>query len=146
MNTVDLIILVISLFYFIRGWTKGFLRTIFGPISLIIGSIMSYIYFKQSGNIFVSILIGLMGPFVLNLGLSLLIKIWRKVTDEDNDAFTIGRLLGGICGFIWGFSLTTLIIVLIGLAPLQNSGLKSVQDQVKQSRYYSLLNQYFTIK
>jgi len=146
MNTVDLIVLIVGLFYFIRGWMKGFLRTIFGPISLIIGSIVSYLYFKQSGNVFVSILIGLILPFILNFGLSLLINIWRKATDEDDDFFTIGRLLGGIFSFIWGVSLATLIVLLIVLTPLQISWLKSLQHQIKQSQYYSLLDRYFTLE
>lgn len=145
MNTVDLIILIVGLFYFIRGWMKGFLRTIFGPISLIIGGIASYVYFKQSGNIFVSILIGLVLPFILNFGLSFLLNIWRKATDED-DSFTIGRLLGGIFSCIWGTSLATLIVILIVLTPPQISWLKKLQNQIKQSQYYSFLNQYITLE
>ncbi len=146
MNTTDICILIISAYYFIDGWRKGFLKTIFGPIALIGGSILSYIYYKQTGKLVVSILIGLIVPFAINIILYLLIGIWQKSTDEEKDFFTLGSLLGAICNLVWGLAITSLILILFLLVPLKISALEQCQDNIRYSKYYTFLNKTFSIE
>jgi hypothetical protein len=145
MNATDICILIISAYYFIGGWQKGFLRTIFGPIALILGSILSYYYYKQTGNLVISILIGLIVPFALNIILSLMIGIWQKSNDEEKEMFTLGSLLGAICNLVWGLTITSLMIFLFLLVPLQISTLQQCQENIHQSQYYSFLNKKFSL-
>lgn len=146
MNPTDIIIILISIYYFICGWQKGFLRTIFGPISLIIGSAVSYIYFQQTHQLLISLLIGLIGPFLLNFILNLLIKLWQKTTDREKEFFTIGKLLGGLFSLIWGITITSLIALLIVLSPFKIAIINTIQDNIKHSTYYALLNKFFSIE
>ena len=145
-NLIDSIVLLLLLIYFTRGWMRGFLKTIFGPIALILASIVSYIYFKQTNNLVIGLVICLIGPFILEFLFSLGLKLWNQTTDEDEEPFTLGRLAGGFLSLLWGGIIIVLCLVLTTMIPLKMSWLENLQARIKQSTTYGLLNHYFHLE
>jgi uncharacterized membrane protein required for colicin V production len=136
-NQTDLIIFVCFAAFFFIGWRKGFIRTIFGPLSLIIASVASYLYFHKSHDLITSLIIGIIGPFVLNFALGLVIKI-NQSDDKKKDPLPVGKWVGGFLNMFWEGSLVLLTVVLIAFLP-SIPGITKIKNNVTQSKTYSLL-------
>ena len=145
MLLADYIVLIFLVIFFILGWRRGFLRTLFGPISFFLGlSIGSFYYFKTF-NIAASILIIFIASFFLHMGLSRLLDLFRKVRGEGEGkaGFSIGRLLAGVFNSVWQglFLIATLLI--IPLLPSEEGGLfESAQDHIVASQTYTVADNW----
>ena len=65
MTITDLIVIVLSAFYFWNGWRKGFLHSLLGPASVVVCFGAAFLYYQQTHNIFVSFMISCFGPIAV---------------------------------------------------------------------------------
>lgn len=139
-SNTDTVIAVCLIFFFYRGWSKGFLRNLLGPVSLILSCILATIYFRETKNMIASLLMGIFGPFVLNILFSLSIAAWNQTVDGKKDLSEISRLLGAGISMLWGGIYLVLILTLISVAPGNSGWIKNLKDNVLQSRTYAIVN------
>lgn len=144
MNIADLIIYGCLLFYFIRGFKNGFLRTLLSPIAMIAGSVLAYIYYQQTHDFLKSLILSVLAPFVITLILRLILKIWEHTGSKKSALGTFSRLGGGLLGVAWSGLWFVLVVILVGLLPLgdSKSQLKSVQNTILSSFFFARINEW----
>ena len=109
----DIIIFLSLLYHFLIGWQKGLLDTLIGPISFIATSIFSYIYYQQTHNLIVSLLIGTLGPIVIHILYSIFKNLTRDKNKKETFELSLPRILAGIIHASWSFVMLTLCLILI---------------------------------
>jgi uncharacterized membrane protein required for colicin V production len=139
---VDFVIAALFVIFFLNGWHKGLLRSILGPISLIVGSIAGYFYYQQQGDLLMALIISVLGPFLLNIILHLLLKIihWQK--EDTSPRLSVGRILGGVFCLIWSGTIVLLILALIMLLPFNVPKLDQVKDAIGASFTYKIISKF----
>lgn len=142
-NAFDIIILILLVYYFWRGWRKGFLRSILGPISLIIGGIMSYVYYQNNPEkILIALGISIVGPVIFVVTLSLLMKIWTKATSEDGKMSVLNRLMGSAFSIIWSGGMLLLVFMLIMLVPGHMPYIGKVHQYLYGTQTYAVISHF----
>ncbi len=141
LNTnTDIIVAVAFGIFFLCGWMKGFLRSLAGPLSLVVGSLAGIAYYRQTQNIALALTISTVGPFFLNFALSFFLKTWRKTINKDQDLSLISHILGGCFTTLWSGTIFILFFILLTLIPGQLSWLKNIQNDIHNSAIYNLIN------
>ena len=138
----DIIVVILLSFNFIRGWFKGLLRSLLGPISLIIASIASYTYYLKTHDFTLSLVMGILGPFAVHITLAILLKIWHKTVGNGKGLSIFSRILGGGFCLLWSGSILVLMLMLITMVNLNFSWVNKMQTDVLNSRSYTLINRY----
>lgn len=141
-SITDSVVLALTLYFLYRGWSRGLLRTLIGPIALILGCVMAVIYYAQNHNILMAFVISIVAPMILNLLFSLALTVWQKTVNADNPVSPVSRAWGaGLCA-LWGDINLLLIIVLIALAPSNAPWIENVRQDIFNSRVYSIVDQW----
>lgn len=138
---IDSIVSALLLYFLYRGWAKGFLRTLIGPISLIVACIAGIIYYSSTHNIMAGILIGVLGPILLNILFSISINIWHQTVNVNRPLSYASRLLGSGFSLVWGSLHLALMIILLFMIPLDFPWLRHLREQVLLSRSYAVIQQ-----
>lgn len=141
-SITDSVVLALTLYFLYRGWSRGLLRTLIGPIALILGCVMAVIYYAQNHNIIMAFVISIVAPMILNLLFSLALTVWQKTVNADNPVSPVSRAWGaGLC-VLWGGTNLLLIIVLITLVPSNAPWIENVRQDIFNSRAYSIVDQW----
>ncbi len=138
---IDSIVSALLLYFLYRGWAKGFLRTLIGPISLIVACVAGIAYYSSTHNIIAGILIGVLGPILLNVLFSISINIWHQTVNVGRPLSYASRLLGSGFSLIWGSLHLALIVILLFMIPLDFPWLRHLREQVLASRSYAIIQQ-----
>ena len=137
MGGTDGIILILSIFFLIRGASRGIVKSFIGPFSIIVTTILSIIYYQITEDIVASLLIGLIGPLLLGLLLKFLFRIWVKATNTDiKKPRFLSRLGGAILTFIWGWVFIIFTLILLTVLPPWGKTLIAVHNDVCTSDSY----------
>jgi len=144
--TTDFIILGALLFFFIRGWYKGILKTLLAPISLVVGCLLGFLHYRQTQNIAVSLSICVLSPFALRILVSLILKLWDKAVNKDKPLSMPSRVFGSIFGVLWSGSYLVLMLVLIGFIPLNVAWFEKIQNDVLASKSYTTIHRFMDKK
>lgn len=137
--SLDLIILVACLFFFITGFNRGFWRAILGPLSLALGAGAGFIYYQRAGNLLGAALISLFAPFFIKLVLGMVVRLFGKKKDpEAPEPVTPGKLAGGVFNLVWGGGIMVLILLCVTLIPGPWAWLNNMQAQIESSRACAL--------
>jgi len=142
MSFTDYIIIVAFLFFGYRGAKKGLFKSLLGPISLVIATAASYIYYRQTHNILMSLAIATFGPFALNIGLTILLGIIQKITKKENKLSGFSQLLGALLNILWSGTILILSIFLITLLPINFSMIKNAKADIASSRIFAFIDQF----
>ena len=137
----DYIVAVLFLVFFISGWQRGLIRSIMGPVSLILGSIAGYLYYQKDGDLFVALGISIIGPFLLNILLHLVLKAINFKKD-DSHHFAVGRLLGGFFCVAWSGALVLMTLIVLMITPGDFAKLKTIKKDISESRTYELIRKF----
>ncbi len=137
-NNIDWIIGGIFFVFFILGCFKGFLKSILGPLSLIGCWIYAMFYYNQTQKFLMAAAIAVLGPIIINFCFSLLIKLFRKIFNKEDELSAISRLLGGLVNVTWSGFYLLLMILLIAMIPLQNPKFVSFKQALKDSYTYRI--------
>ena len=135
MTNTDKIIFFFAIFLFWRGWSKGFLQTVLGPVALIIATVLSYIYYIIYRNMVIAIAIGTIGPIILSIIFSMTIGTLLLAADKKNISL-LSRFLGATINTVWGEFLLVTGIFLILFIPLKIPLVQSIQSDIQQSWSY----------
>ncbi len=142
LNSADWIIIAFLLLFFLNGIRKGLVKILIGPLALIIATIFSYFYYIKTKQIVPSLLIGLLGPFILEIMFHLLLKFWQKAVSAPQSISIPSRVGGGAISLIWGAALSALTVVLIMVLPKELPYLKSFQSQINNSWIYNSVSRW----
>ena len=142
----DYIVIAAILYFFLTGWNKGFLKTILGPLSLVIGCMIGFVHYQKTQNLIASLGICILSPFVINILISLILKLWHKAVSMDKSIPLPSRLLGSLFSLFWGSSYLGLMLILIAVTPLPFSWYEKIQNDVLSSKSYSLINEQISKK
>jgi len=142
----DYIMLGALLFFFIRGWRKGVLKTLLAPIALIVGCLIGFIHYRQTQNIAISLSICVFSPFALRILASLILKLWNKAVNKDTPLSLPSKVLGSIFGVLWSGSYLVMLLILIGFIPLHVAWFEKIQNDVIASKSYTAIHQFMDKK
>ena len=63
---IDLAFVLLLIFFLWRGASRGFIQSLLGPLAFILATAAAFIYYQNTKNIYVSLILGLAGPFILH--------------------------------------------------------------------------------
>ena len=142
-SITDYITVSAFLYFFLRGWQKGFLRTILGPISMVVGCLIGYSYYQKNPNIGMALTISILSPFLINLLASIVLKTWNKTVNSDIPPSHISRSCASAFSILWGGAYLIMLIILIAISPLKFGWIEKAQNDVLASRTYAFINENF---
>lgn len=137
--TTDTIIIGAALYLFFKGWHRGFLRTLLGPVSLLIGCAMGFMYYHRTQNLVLSFGISIISPFIITILVSAMLKLWHKAVNDKASLPFSSRLLGSIISILWGGSYLAITLISIGIIPIRSGWFEKIQNDVTTSKSYTLL-------
>jgi len=142
-SITDYIVATAMLFYIIRGFCRGFLRTLLGPVSLMISILVSYFYYSLNQNFILCLLISVAGPLVIHFFLSLTLKLWHKTIHEDKSISLMSRLSGASISILWSGGILIMALILVSFIPGNMVGFPSIQKDVLNSKSYAIIKKIF---
>ena len=140
---VDFFIITILLIFFWAGWLKGFLRSVIGPLSLLLSLGISAIYYIFTHKFFYAVLISLSGPVILSILFSIILKVWNKKVDDKKSLHIASRICGALLSLTWYGGIFILSLILLAMIPLHIPGMYKIQNLIKSSQAYTLSNRWF---
>jgi uncharacterized membrane protein required for colicin V production len=137
MTVTDFATCVLSFYFLVRGAMRGFFNSLIFPVSIIVATILSAVYFKMTNDMTVSLAIGLIGPFLLCFLLKFIFNIWLKAINSDiKQPLLLSRLAGAALTFIWGWIFIIFTLILLVVLPPWGGILTQVHDDVVKSSSY----------
>lgn len=121
LNILDVIFLIIVGLSILFGILKGFIRELFSLAFFILAVILSFLYYFEVGNIFLSYIkkrdianfVGFLVIFIIVLMLGAVVTYFMKKIFVVGPLRSIDRILGGVFGLIRGILVSS--ILLLGL-------------------------------
>ncbi|VAW11774.1 hypothetical protein MNBD_BACTEROID05-1171 [hydrothermal vent metagenome] len=135
-STTDIIVAAFLCIFFLRGWFRGFVKSILGPLSLVAGTFLAYGYYAKTNKVIIALCISLFGPFIIQILLSFVFKIFNKILKNDSKPSMISGLIGGSISTLWSGAMLSLTILLIAFIPENFPKIKPIQEDVLQSISY----------
>ncbi|MBF0511033.1 MAG: CvpA family protein [Candidatus Omnitrophica bacterium] len=132
----DIVVLLLSILFLVRGASRGFMRSLFGPFSMIVATLMSIIYYQITKNIIVSLIIGLVGPFLLHLLLRIIFSEITASESFNKKPRAMSQLAGALLTFCWGWVFIAITLILLTFIPPLTGFLETIQKNVSQSYSY----------
>ena len=139
LSMTDSIILGLLVLFFLVGFLKGFLRTLLGPISLFLALLLSIIIQNKTHNYLYAAITGLVGPFIIQIILSMIFKTWNSSADHKEKPSFISRLAGGILNTTWISFFIILFFLLINVLPAKWRSAAPIKQQIESSYSYTLM-------
>jgi uncharacterized membrane protein len=140
MTVTDFATFVISVYFLGRGASRGFINSLLFPFSIIAATILSAVYFKITGDVIISLLIGLIGPFLLCIILKIIFKMWVQAVNIDiaQPGF-ISRLAGAALTLLWGWVFIIFALILLAVAPPWGETLTAAHNDAVKSASYQFI-------
>ena len=139
MTITDIATLILSIFFLNRGASRGFMRSLTGPFSIIVTTIISIIYYQTTEDLIISLLIGLIGPLLLNYFLNFLLKTWAKATNTEIKPGFFSCLGGSMLTLIWGWVFIIFTLILFTVLPPWGETLTAIHNDVGNSASYGYI-------
>lgn len=132
-NVADIVLTLIAVYLFLLGFTRGFLRSIFGPIALVVGTWIAWMYYQTTHQSFTAICIGIIAPMVLSILLRFVLAGWLKSLNPDEKLGIISRCVGSLITLIWGWVFVILCVVCLEVFPGINPTIEKMQASINTS-------------
>ena len=142
MAITDYITTAAILYFAQKGWRKGLMKMVLGPVSLAAGIIIGVVYYHKSHNMTISFLAGTVSPFVIRFLATFLLALWVKSSNEKPSLSTSSRLTGCAFSILWGGCYVVAFLILLGLAPMRFGVLEKIHADVTGSKSYAILNRW----
>lgn len=146
MAITDYVTLALTLLFILNGWRLGILRSLAWPLSLLISSLITVLYFRNTYNLIESFAAGTIGLIVIRILFAILFFIFKNHLDKETKTSLISRILGSIFSLCWGGSFLTLILISITLIPFDTSGIAKVKKDIVYSITYYYTDKFITAK
>lgn len=141
-NLTDIICGCAFLFFFLRGFTKGFIRALLGPISLFASICIASYYYTETGNHLIAGAALFFGPFIIRFVLSLILRIWNKSFNEDLPLSMFSRFIGGTISLSVSGTFLCASLILILMIPKGIPKINEIQDAITFSKTYGFIHQF----
>lgn len=141
-HAIDMIVLLLFLYYLWRGWKKGFLGSILGPISLLAGCLLSYSYYQKTQNILIALSISLFGPIFFHITAAIFLKMWAVASDRKKTLSVASRLFGAAFSLSWSGGMLVLLILLVMVIPSAVPYAGKLRDHLSGTQTYMLISHY----
>lgn len=135
----DIATLCVLMFLLWRGCRRGFVRSLLGPLAFFIGTMTAFYYYGMSTNLILSLIIGLVTPFVLY-------RVFRFFLDQFNsraggqvDPGPISGLAGAAVTAAWGMSLTFPVVILLTYLPPLNPTMAAIRKDAAGSQTFTMI-------
>lgn len=125
----------------IRGASRGFMHSLLGPFSIIVATIISIIYFQNTKDVIISLLIGLIGPLLLHLLLKFLLRAWANATNTNIKPNSLSRLGGALLTLAWGWIFICLILIFLTILPPWGKTMTIIHHDITGSASYGQIAQ-----
>lgn len=135
----DIITLSASALLIWRGFSRGFLRSLLGPLALLIATLMSITYYQVTQNTLVSLLIGLIGPIVLQILFNLSLRSWTAFTNPDAKLTPVSRAIGAVLTFLWGWVFIVMTLLLLDMVPPLVGAIEVMHKDMRRSLSYAVI-------
>jgi uncharacterized membrane protein required for colicin V production len=135
----DLILIIVSVLFLARGALRGFMSSLIGPFSIIAAGIASFLYYKSTQNVTISLSIGLIGPLVLGWCLKVLFKKPPLSILKVQEVSLLSRVGGALLTLMWGWVFIFFTLVLLAVLPDFSPAMTTVRDDVTQSITYTMI-------
>lgn len=139
MTVTDYVTFLLSVYLLYRGSALGFLNSLIGPFSIIVATFVSLIYYKNTGNIFICLFIGLIIPLLLVVSIKFLIKLWAKASNTEVKPNLPSRIAGAFVSLAWGWIFIIITLLMVPLLPPWGNALEIARDDVAGSAFYSYI-------
>ncbi len=126
-------------FFLWRGMSRGFLGSLIGPVAFLAASIAAVVYYNATKNVPVSLAIGVLGPFLLQYLLGILLHLLSSKPGGESRPSLISSMLGGLVNSVWGMCFILPIIITLALIAPMVPALATVERDVQDSRTYGLI-------
>jgi len=136
MTVTDFIALILSIYLLAIGSARGLMRSLLGPASLIVATIASIFYYQATKDLFISLLIGLLGPILLHLLLKSLLKTFARATNTDTGPGFLSSVGGALLTFAWGGVFMIITLILLALLPAKVAPWTTMHNDVTTSVSY----------
>jgi hypothetical protein len=134
----DKILFFAAIILFWRGWNKGFLRTVFGPVALVVCSIVSYFYYLWCHDIVIAAAIGIIAPIFLNIIFSITLNLVTTGKDRTSIALP-SRVIAGFLNLLWGEFILIVVFLTVLMLPFDFPSLKKAQTDIQGSSSYAFI-------
>ncbi len=143
LNMLDTVFLIVILLSILFGVLRGFIRELFSMVFLIIAVVLSFLFYRDAGNLFmkyiddrdISNFAGFLSIFVVVLIIGSLVTYFIKKILIHGPLKSVDRILGGVFGLLRGILISGIIVfALIAFSVNDNLLLKSkLSPYVKSS-------------
>lgn len=142
MNITDCTVGIALTYFVYRGWSKGLMKTVLGPVSLALGLVMGWIYYQRTHNLITGFLLAAISPFVIRFFISILLALWAKASNEKAVLSTPSRLFGCAFSVLWSGSYLAVFLIALGMIPLKIGALAKIHADVTGSKSYTLISRW----
>jgi hypothetical protein len=132
----DYIVAGALLYYLYSGWRNGALKTLLGPIAMVMGCLLGFIYYLRTHHFGTSLLICVLSPFALKWLGALALGLWNKTGNKVIPPSFVSRLFACALSVLWYGSYVVLILILIGFLPVRLRWFKAVRGDALASKSY----------
>ena len=139
MTWTDISVFLLLTFLTANGAYQGFLRSLFGPISFVLGTATAYAVFFTTRNIIAAAFAVILAPVFFTWAFNVIIRIWNG---DVTPKFTfLSRFAGAAMNLVWNGTFIGLTMLFLAILPLKDSRLNAVRLDMKASLTYHLLEQ-----
>jgi len=136
MTVTDKIIFFAAIVLFWRGWNKGILRTIFGPVALVVCSIASYFYYILTRDLMAAAAIGIAAPIILNILFSILLNLLSGGKEKMTGLTLVSRTIAGLLNLMWGEFIIIVVVMTVWMIPFDFPLLVKAKADIQNSSVY----------
>jgi membrane protein required for colicin V production len=146
MNVIDIFLFIILLIASIKGYVKGFIHELFSFLIIILGLILSFLFYKPLGSMIgivienrdLSLIISFILIFTFTTILLVLIRNALSNIIESLDITDINRILGLIFGAVKGAIFCTFILIF-----LRHHQIFKLDKLIDRSFFYQFFERFF---
>lgn len=135
-TTIDCIVLAFLALALVRGLRLGALKSLLEPVALGIGLLIAYIYYLNSKNLWMSVVLSVLIPLGIKIIFGLGLKILNKAANPKESISWGSRLIGALISLGWSVFQTALILILMVMAPVHMKWFTDVKESILQSKSY----------
>jgi hypothetical protein len=134
----DIAVITILVILAANGAYQGFVRSLIGPVALVLSLVVSGFVYLATKSFSLSFLIGIIGPFffawVITAGLS------KFIHPADVPQLTmISRVMGQLVNLAWGSVVMGFLVAFLAMFPFEQYQLYGVSKDVRQSYSYRVV-------
>lgn len=139
---LDIFLVLFLIYFFLIGWHKGIVRLLIGVIALGLASAIAGFYFLQTNHLIYSLLIFILGCFILSLLLSKGLSLWNKSVCDGKAPWLPSKILGASVASLWAGSFAMTLLIIISVIPDQVPLIAKPKQAVLHSYAYRLVNDH----